>query len=78
MCEPVCVPGDSSYPSTKFPRPFNAPLVAPDPDKICTLTAANRTVGVPPTPAFTYVGASTAVLPAPHDGEEAVPPDTTA
>src|SRR5204863_6059198 len=50
----------------------------PAPLRIWALTAANCTVGLPPTPAGTYVGASTAVVPAPHDGAEPVPPDTTA
>src|SRR5438105_7627452 len=44
---------------------------------ICTFTAANCTVGLPPTPEATYVGASTAVVPPPHDGAAPVPPDTT-
>ena len=38
----------------------------------------NWTVGLPPTPDETNVGASTAVLPAPHDGAAPVPPETTA
>jgi hypothetical protein len=42
------------------------------------LTAENSTVGLPPTPEDTYVGASTAVDPAAHDGPDPVPPDTTA
>jgi hypothetical protein len=57
---------------------LTAPLVDPDPETICTLTDANCTVGVPPTPLATYVGASTAVLPAAHDGDAPVPPETTA
>src|SRR5207253_3296245 len=68
----------SAYPMTRFPSPLTAPLVDPDPETICTLTAANSTVGLPPTPADTYVGASTAVVPAPHEGEAPVPPETTA
>src|SRR5207302_900760 len=63
---------------TRLPVPLTAPSVAPDPDTTCTFTAANCTVGLPPAPLGTYVGASTAVLPAPHDGADPVPPDTTA
>jgi hypothetical protein len=51
--------------------------VEPDPDTTCTFTAVNRTVGLPPTPLETYVGASTGV-PLLHEGDEPVPPDTTA
>jgi hypothetical protein len=68
----------SAYPTTRFPSPFTAPSVFPEADTICTFTAPNRTVGLPPTPDETNVGASTAVLPAPHDGVAPVPPDTTA
>ena len=42
------------------------------------MTAENSTVGLPPTPEDTYVGASTAVAPVAHDGADPVPPDTTA
>jgi hypothetical protein len=67
----------SAYPTIRFPSPFTAPLVVPDPDTICTFTAENSTVGFPPTPLDTYVGASTAVVPDPHDGVDPVPPETT-
>src|SRR5205807_9418103 len=78
-CEPVCfcVVGFSSYPITRLPVPLTAPFVAPDPDTICTFTAANRTVGSPPTPLATNVGASTAVVPDEHDGADPVPPEMT-
>jgi hypothetical protein len=46
----------------RFPRPFTAPPVDPDPEMIWTLTAENFTVGLPPTPDETYVGASTEVV----------------
>src|SRR2546423_1501047 len=62
----------------KFPSPLTAAVVDPEPETICTFTAANMTAGLPPTPDGTYVGASTAVFPAPHDGVAPVPPDTTA
>jgi hypothetical protein len=61
-----------------LPFPFTAPPVDPDPDTICTFTEENSTVGLPPTPEDTYVGASTAVVAPPHDGLAPVPPDTTA
>ena len=32
---------------------------------------------MPPIPEATYVGASTAVVPVPHEGDVLVPPDTT-
>src|SRR5581483_8341073 len=75
-CEPVWVPGLGSYPNTKFPVPLTV-LCDPDPFMICRFTAANRTVGLPPTPSETYVGARTAVVPVAHDGAVPVPPDTT-
>src|SRR5436305_14060245 len=79
-CEPACEKFEtfSAYPITRFPRPFTAPVVEPDPDTICTLTAANCTVGLPPTPDGTNVGASTAVVLGSHEGAEPVPPDTPA
>src|SRR3954454_15740010 len=63
---------------TRLPSPLTVPSVLPDPETIWTLTAANTTVGLPPTPDETKVGASTDVVPAPQEGVEPVPPETTA
>src|SRR5436190_22991179 len=60
----------------RFPSPFTGPLVDPDPETICTLTVAHWTVGLPPTPDDTYVGASTAV-PELQLGVAPVPPEVT-
>jgi hypothetical protein len=61
----------------RLPLPLTVPSVDPDPDSTWTLTVENSTVGLPPTPLDTYVGASTAV-PLAHDGAAPVPPDVTA
>src|SRR2546423_12273363 len=52
--------------------------VAPAPSMLCTFTPVNNTVGLPPTPEETNVGANTAFVPAPQDGADPVPPETTA
>ena len=70
--------GFSAYPTTRLPSPFSLPEVDPDPDTTCRFTLENSTVGWPPTPEETYVGARTAVVPAPHEGPNPVPPERTA
>jgi hypothetical protein len=48
-----------------------------EPETIWTLTPEKTTVGSPPTPEDTYAGASTAVVPAAHEGADPIPSETT-